>query len=61
MKEKSMGFVGGGRVARIILGGFEKAGRRGENNQGNVPLKTRAIVRKADEVIRICIVKRGNL
>jgi pyrroline-5-carboxylate reductase len=27
MKEKTMGFVGGGRVARIILGGFKKAGR----------------------------------
>ena len=27
MKEKSMGFIGGGRVARIILGGLKKAGR----------------------------------
>jgi pyrroline-5-carboxylate reductase len=27
MKEKTMGFVGGGRVARIILGGLKKAGR----------------------------------
>ncbi len=27
MKEKSIGFVGGGRVARIILGGFRRAGR----------------------------------
>jgi len=27
MKEKSMGFIGGGRVARIILSGFKKAGR----------------------------------
>jgi pyrroline-5-carboxylate reductase len=27
MKEKSLGFIGGGRVARIILGGFKKAGR----------------------------------
>jgi len=27
MKEKSIGFVGGGRVARIILGGLKKAGR----------------------------------
>ncbi len=27
MKEKSMGFIGGGRVARIILGGLKKARR----------------------------------
>jgi len=27
MKEKSMGFIGGGRVARIVLGGLKKAGR----------------------------------
>ncbi len=27
MKEKSIGFIGGGRVARIILGGCKKAGR----------------------------------
>jgi len=27
MAEKTVGFVGGGRVARIILGGLEKAGR----------------------------------
>jgi pyrroline-5-carboxylate reductase len=27
MKEKTVGFVGGGRVARIILGGLKKAGR----------------------------------
>lgn len=27
MKEKTIGFIGGGRVARIILGGFKKAGR----------------------------------
>ena len=27
MKEKSIGFIGGGRVARIILGGLKKAGR----------------------------------
>jgi pyrroline-5-carboxylate reductase len=27
MKEKSMGFIGGGRVVRIILGGLKKAGR----------------------------------
>jgi pyrroline-5-carboxylate reductase len=27
MKEKSLGFIGGGRVARIILGGLKKAGR----------------------------------
>jgi pyrroline-5-carboxylate reductase len=27
MKEKTIGFVGGGRVARIILGGIKKAGR----------------------------------
>jgi pyrroline-5-carboxylate reductase len=27
MKKKSMGFVGGGRVARIILGGLKKAGQ----------------------------------
>ena len=27
MKGKSIGFLGGGRVARIILGGFKKAGR----------------------------------
>jgi pyrroline-5-carboxylate reductase len=26
MREKSMGFIGGGRVARIILGGLKKAG-----------------------------------
>ena len=25
--KKSMGFIGGGRVARIILGGFKKAGQ----------------------------------
>ena len=27
MKEKSLGFIGGGRVARIILGGLKKAGQ----------------------------------
>lgn len=27
MKEKSLGFIGGGRVARIILGGIKKAGQ----------------------------------
>jgi pyrroline-5-carboxylate reductase len=27
MKEKTLGFIGGGRVARIILGGLKKAGR----------------------------------
>jgi pyrroline-5-carboxylate reductase len=27
MKEKSLGFIGGGRVARIILGGLNKAGQ----------------------------------
>jgi pyrroline-5-carboxylate reductase len=27
MAEKTVGFIGGGRVARIILGGFKKAGR----------------------------------
>jgi pyrroline-5-carboxylate reductase len=27
MREKTVGFVGGGRVARIILGGLKKAGR----------------------------------
>jgi pyrroline-5-carboxylate reductase len=27
MKEKSIGFIGGGRIARIILGGLKKAGR----------------------------------
>jgi pyrroline-5-carboxylate reductase len=27
MKDKTVGFVGGGRVARIILGGMKKAGR----------------------------------
>jgi pyrroline-5-carboxylate reductase len=26
MAEQTVGFVGGGRVARIILGGFKKAG-----------------------------------
>lgn len=30
MNGKSIGFVGGGRVARIILGGFRKAGRMPE-------------------------------
>ncbi len=30
MKEKSIGFVGGGRVARIILGGFKKVRRMPE-------------------------------
>jgi pyrroline-5-carboxylate reductase len=30
MKGKSVGFVGGGRVARILLGGFRKAGRMPE-------------------------------
>ena len=25
MKEKALGFIGGGRIARIILGGFKKA------------------------------------
>ena len=30
MKEKTIGFIGGGRVARIILGGFKKAGRMPE-------------------------------
>jgi pyrroline-5-carboxylate reductase len=30
MKEKTIGFVGGGRVARIILGGLKKAGRMPE-------------------------------
>lgn len=27
MKEKSLGFIGGGRIARIILSGFKKAGK----------------------------------
>jgi pyrroline-5-carboxylate reductase len=27
MKDKTLGFIGGGRVARIILGGLKKAGR----------------------------------
>lgn len=27
MKEMTLGFIGGGRVARIILGGLKKAGR----------------------------------
>ncbi len=27
MKKKTVGFVGGGRVARIILGGLKKAGQ----------------------------------
>jgi pyrroline-5-carboxylate reductase len=31
MKEKSLGFIGGGRVARIILGGLRKAGRMPSN------------------------------
>ncbi|HYK90392.1 MAG TPA: NAD(P)-binding domain-containing protein [Acidobacteriota bacterium] len=31
MAEKSVGFVGGGRVARIILGGLDKAGRMPRN------------------------------
>lgn len=30
MKGKSIGFVGGGRIARIILGGFKKGGRMPE-------------------------------
>jgi len=30
MKGKSVGFIGGGRIARIILGGFKKAGRMPE-------------------------------
>jgi pyrroline-5-carboxylate reductase len=31
MKEKSLGFIGGGRVARIILGGLKKAGQTPAN------------------------------
>ena len=31
MKEKSLGFIGGGRVARIILGGLKKAGQMPAN------------------------------
>jgi pyrroline-5-carboxylate reductase len=31
MKEKTVGFVGGGRVARIILGGLKKAGQMPAN------------------------------
>jgi len=27
IKEKSLGFIGGGRIARIILGGIKKAGQ----------------------------------
>jgi pyrroline-5-carboxylate reductase len=27
MKDKTLGFIGGGRVACIILGGLKKAGR----------------------------------
>ena len=27
MKEKSIGFIGGGRIARIILGGWQRAGK----------------------------------
>ncbi len=26
MADKTMGFIGGGRVARILLGGFKRAG-----------------------------------